>query len=110
MSSLPGVTLESFLMWNYDLIVDGDGSANQSMAIAEACGVSSRRRRITAEQFAPLVAVFEPHREDVENWLLDFDEENQSWRDYAGYCPIPKELYRAGGEVLAAQNVSGVAG
>lgn len=102
MSSLPGYTLEDFLMWNYDLIVDDDGGANPSLQIAEACGVQTRRKRITGAQFAPLVAMFEPYRDKVEWRLGDFDEENMSWRDYAGYSFdfIPDELYERGSAVV----------
>lgn len=52
MSSIPGRDLEAFLMWNYDLIVAGDGSANTSLAIAEAIGNIERRRAIRAHRRA----------------------------------------------------------
>ena len=95
MSSLPGYSLEEYLMWNFDLVVDGDASANQSQAIAEAIGTSlCPRPRITGEQFAPIVAAYEPWRKFIQGRLSDFDEENQSWRDYAGYSfeHLPDEL------------------
>lgn len=103
MSSLPGLTLEAFLMWNFNLIVDGDGSANPSLQIAEAMGTAARaRRQISKDEFAPVVALFEPYRIDVENNLADFDDEIQSWRDYAGWCFefIPDALYTQGGALL----------
>lgn len=89
-------------MWNYDLIVDGDGSANPSLEIAEALGVQTGRRRLTQEQFAPVVALFEEHREYVEGRLEEFDEETMSWRDYAGYSfdDIPADLYMRGSVIL----------
>jgi hypothetical protein len=99
MSSCPGSTLEDFLMWDFDLIVDGNGGANPSLQIAEAVGVQTRRRRLTAEQFAPIVTLFEPHREQVEYKLGSYDEdENGSWRDYAGYAFdfVPRTLYDQG--------------
>lgn len=105
MSSWPGPSLEDFLMWQFDLIVDNDGSANHSLQIAEAMGVDTRRKRITGEQFAPLVALFEPHREYVERRLDDYSEENSgSWRDYAGYSfdDIPKEIDNAAISMVAA--------
>jgi len=84
MSSCPGSTLEDFLMWNFDLVVDGYGGANPSLQIAEAIGVQSGRRRLTAAQFSPVVALFEPHREQVEYALGSYcEDENGSWRDYA---------------------------
>lgn len=85
MSSLPGYTLEAFVMWNHDLIVEGDATANPSRQIAEAIGTISRRPNITKEQFAPILALYEPYRKEVERRLCEFDEETQSWRDYAGY-------------------------
>lgn len=95
MSSLPGYSLEDYLMWNFDLVVDGDTSANPSQAIAEAMGTSPEPRpRITGEQFAPIVAAYEPWRAYVQNRLSEFDEETQSWRDYAGYAfeNLPDQL------------------
>lgn len=102
MSSCPGYTLEAFLMWQYDLIVDGDTGANKSLEIAEILGRDTRRRRLTKEQFASLVILFESQRERVENLLCDFDEENQSWRDYAGCAfDMPPEI-ELQAEILAA--------
>lgn len=96
MSSLPGHTLEDFLMWNFDLIVDGDGHANPSLEIAEALGVPTRRRSVSAEQFGRIVAQYEQYRADAERSLENFDEETQSWRDYAGsafeFMPFDKSL------------------
>lgn len=98
MSSLPGYFLEDFLMWNYDLIVEGDADANTSLKIAEALGMITRRRELTKQQFKPVVDLFEKYREDVERKLDDFDEDEQSWRDYAGYGFdfIPEEIYDKG--------------
>jgi hypothetical protein len=104
-SSWPGPDLEDFLMWQYDLIVDGDGSANPSLQIAEAVGVDTRRKSITREQFLPLLELFEPLRVDVERRLDWYNEEDcGSWRDYGGYAFdfIPKEI-----EAKAAEIVSG---
>lgn len=87
MSSLPGYFLEDYLMWAFNLVVDGDASANPSRQIAEALGTSPNPRpRISSEQFAPIVAAFEPWRETIEDRLSDFDEETQSWRDYSSYA------------------------
>ena len=35
MSSLPGLTLESYVLWNYDLIVESQPDANFSLALAK---------------------------------------------------------------------------
>lgn len=95
MSSLPGLTLEYYLMWLFDLIVDGDGSANAFLQIAEAIGVSTRRTRISGLDFAPIVRIYEPMRECIENTLAKFDEDSMSWRDYAIACQScnPPEIY-----------------
>lgn len=86
MSSLPGLTLESYVLWNYDLIVESQPDANFSLALAEALGNVSRRPLINDELFKEILEPFELHREHVEELLRDFDEETQSWRDYAGTC------------------------
>ena len=84
MSSCPGSTLEDFLAWNFDLVVEDQRDPNFSLNIAEALGNIAPRPRMNREQFKKLVALFEHHREMVEYKLEDFDEDNQSWRDYAG--------------------------
>ena len=86
MSSIPGYTLEALIAWNFDLIVEGARDANASLRIAEALDVKTRRKFLTAEQFQPIVAYFEIHRESAESLLGDFNEETQSWKDYGGYC------------------------
>jgi hypothetical protein len=86
MSSLPGLNLEAFVMWDRGLIVDGDGSTNPSLQLAEAMGRETRRTLLTGKQFAMILARYEPYRLEVERRLDDFNEEEQSWRDYAGYA------------------------
>ena len=83
MSNCPGRTLEAFLLWNYDLVLEGEQPVNHGLAIAEAMDRPTRLSRITPEQFSVLVALFGPWREDMENTLNQFDEREQSWRDYA---------------------------
>lgn len=104
MSSLPGLRLEDYLQWNYDLVVlDGFPDANTSVALAEALGTSPRTRpRLTPAEFAPLVALFEEHRELIEYRLRDFDEDEQSWRDYASsaFDFIPDALYDQGAQLI----------
>lgn len=105
MSSIPGYTLEDFLAWNFDVVVN-DSETNFSLGMAEALGNRPRRPRLTAEQFAPIVELYEEHREKVEERLLDFDEECQSWRDYAGcvFDFIPDELDEKARELLKSEN------
>lgn len=86
MSSIPGLTLESYVMWNHDFIVIGHPSANASLQIAEALGINTRRVNLSQAQFNTVLTIYEPYRTIVETRLEDFDEENQSWRDYAGCC------------------------
>jgi glycine cleavage system aminomethyltransferase T len=101
MSSIPGYTLEKYLMWLYDLIVDEDTSANKSLQIAELLGVNTRRTHITLENFKELVQLFENIREDIETLLGNFDEEHMSWRTYAGlFDVITDEKYILGYEYL----------
>jgi hypothetical protein len=85
MSSLPGYTLEDFVAWQWNLVVDKAPENNISLGMAEALGNSKPRPRLTKEQFAPIVAIYEPFREDIERRLADFDEDTQSWRDYSQY-------------------------
>lgn len=84
MSSLPGLTLESYVMWCYDLTVEEHKDANFSLRVAEMMGNSSSPRPLlTQDEFKSIMSLVESKRDSVEDWLLDFDEENQSWRDYA---------------------------
>jgi hypothetical protein len=85
MSSIPGYTLEDFVAWQWNLVVDEAPENNISLGLAEALGNSKPRPRLTKEQFAPIVAIYEPFREDIERRLEDFDEDTQSWRDYSNY-------------------------
>ena len=102
MSSLPGYNLEDFVMWYFDLIVDDNRNANQSLKIAEALGIKTRRISITVEQFKPILVLFEPWRNEIEEHLSDFDEEYQSWRDYAGYSFdfIPNEIFNKANKII----------
>ncbi|MNY69163.1 hypothetical protein D3C86_2070590 [compost metagenome] len=62
--------------------------------MAEAFGMVSPRPTITKEQLAQVVSLYEPWREVIENRLLDFNEEEQSWRSYAECvdCDVPDEI------------------
>lgn len=104
MSSWPGGYLEDYLMWDFDLIVDEETGANKSLEIAEAIGVPSRRIRINKEQFAPILALYEPYRDDMERHLNWFEDDSMSWRDYAscvGEC-APDEIHKAALELRRA--------
>lgn len=83
MSTLPGYDLEDFLAWSYGLVVVGQGDTNPSLKIAESLGISTNvRPRISEKEFKELVTIFQPIRNTIEDLLLDFNEETQSWRDY----------------------------
>jgi hypothetical protein len=88
MSSLPGYELEDYVTWNHDLIVDEHARPNYV--------------NITKDQFADIIKLYEPFREEVELALLDFDEENQSWRSYSSYAfdSIPKSVYESAARLI----------
>lgn len=86
MSTIPGYDLEDYVMWLLDIKVENHSDANESLRIAELLGTSTRNRKILSEkQFEKLIELFEEYRNSVESGLLDYDEETQSWRDYAGF-------------------------
>lgn len=83
MSEIPGYTLEAFVEWEWNFAVIGESDKNFNLAVAEMLNGNYRRPRITKEQFAKLIALYEPYRDMIEYRLDQFDEDNQSWR---GYC------------------------
>lgn len=97
MSSIPGYTLEAFLAWQYNLIIEGEEENNFSRGMAESIGAAVRRPVLSKVQFKPLVAMYEPYREVIERRLGDFNEETQSWRGYAEYVDldVPLEVVEA---------------
>lgn len=103
MSSLPGYYLEDFLAWELNLVVDGQEDANVSIGMAEALGNIPSRPRVTQERFREIVKLFESSRKYIEDRLRDFDEENQSWRDYAGcaFDDIPEILYTEAKKIVS---------
>jgi len=94
MSSIPGYTLEAFIAWQWNLVVEDEAENNFSVGVAEMIGTVKPRPRVTKEQFTPLVALYEPYRGGIEDRLLDFDDDTQSWRSYAGYvdCDVPESV------------------
>lgn len=92
MSSIPGYTLEAFLAWQYNLIIEGEEENNFSRGMAESIGAAVRRPVLSKVQFKPLVAMYEPYREVIERRLGDFNEETQSWRGYAEYVDLDVPL------------------
>lgn len=102
MSSIPGYTLEAFVAWQFDLIVEGAGETNVSRGIAESIGNAVHRPVLSKVQFMPLVAMYEPYRETIERRLGDFNEETQSWRGYAEYVDldVPLDIVEAAQEYV----------
>lgn len=103
MSTCPGGYLEDFLKWQLDLKVIDTRDANPSLQLAEMVGTSTRVRPVLNKQeFATIVALFEEYRELIEHRLDDFDEDNQSWRDYAQYVDddVPEALYDRAREII----------
>lgn len=86
MSTIPGRTLEAYVMWEHDFIVDGDNSANESLRIAESLGRPTGRVCITGAEFVRVLECYGPWRSQIEYALNTFSEDVQSWRDYAGYA------------------------
>ena len=86
MSSIPGYTLEDYIMWEVNITVDDLSDANHSLGIAESLGNITRRSHLTKDEFNDIVLLWEPYRDSVESTLGGFDADQQSWRDYAGYC------------------------
>lgn len=96
MSSLPGTDLEAFVGWQWGLRVEDQPENNQSLWIAEAMGVQTNRLTLSPAQFAILIRLYEPYREDIERKLECFDEDSMSWRDYAGSLDWePEAVYQA---------------
>jgi hypothetical protein len=86
MSSIPGLTLESYVMWNHNLVVIGYPNANASLQIADALGINTYRVSLSQAQFDTILAIYEPYRTTVEYLLENFDDNLLSWTDYAGVC------------------------
>lgn len=81
MSSCPGVTLEEWLADEYYIHHGADLGFDLNDPRYKQ--LNSQFKCLTYPQFKRFVALFEPHRKYVEEQLLDFDEENQSWRAYS---------------------------
>ncbi len=94
MSSLPGFKLEDYVAWNHDLKIIDQDEANASLGIAEMLGRSTGRLTLTIEEFAPILQIYEPHRERIEYYLGEFDDETQNWRDYsyAAFQFVPESV------------------
>lgn len=87
MSSIPGYTLEDYVAWQHDVVVEGEDDPNTSVRLAELVGNVPLRPRLTQEQFAKILVPWEPSRERIERYLLDYEEEDHgSWRDYNSFA------------------------
>jgi hypothetical protein len=102
MSSLPGHTLEAFLCWQYNISVVDRSEANVSLGIAESIGNVHHRPILTETQFQLIINMFEVFREQVESALLAFEDDEMSWRGYAGnaFDFIPDDLDSQVGTIL----------
>lgn len=88
MSSWPGPRLEDFAGWTFDFVPlyegGGESDVNPSLFLAEAIGRREPRPRFSAEQVKAIIAPLEPYREEIEDYLNEYSEEEYgSWRDYA---------------------------
>lgn len=86
MSSRPGLDLQDYVAWMFDVVVQDQADPNFSLAAAELLGTAVCRRRIAQSDFKKVIRLFEPWRVQIEDKLLDFNEDTQSWRDYACYA------------------------
>ena len=102
MSSLPGYTLEDFVAWQWNLIVEEQSESNVSLGMAEFFGTVSRRKTLTQTEFKEIISLYLPYRQVIEERLADFDEETQSWRGYAEVVDpdIPEEVQRKIGQLV----------
>lgn len=103
MSTICGRDLESYVAYSHDLLVEGYEESNVSLSILEGIGQATRRVKISPEHFKQVVALYEEERELVERGLEEFDEEEQSWRDYSYWAIgqyIPTETLRAAGDLI----------
>ena len=79
MSHCPGVWLEDYVTDQF-MCVDVGGEHGTGIR-----RLYKGQTILTAEQFAEVIAIVEPHREAVENLLCEYDEEEHgSWRDWGG--------------------------
>lgn len=103
MSSIPGYSLEEFLAWQYGLRVQDQEEANVSVGMAVSLGlVKESRPLLTKDQFDQIVKLHEEYRESVEDRLIDFDEETQSWRMYAEHVDseVPESVFIEAKELI----------
>lgn len=103
MSSIPGYTLEDYVMWLLDIKVKGRDDANLSLQIAEILGFNENPRPLISEvDFQKIISYFEPYRNTTERRLADFDHEWQSWRTYAAYSfeHIPDDVVDSAYEII----------
>jgi len=91
-SHWPGPTLENYLTDVLRLAVPGHSTAIRATLYAS-------QRILEPSQFAEVVRLAEPYRDDIERLLLDYDEEdNGSWRDYHDFMVderIPEAVWAA---------------
>jgi len=103
MSSKPVETLEEFLAWYFDIVVEGMNDVNPSLALAEALDrYRPKRKRVTKDQFRPLVFLFEELRDRVELSIEQFSENPMSWCAHADLAIgfIPDSLHQQGKAIV----------
>lgn len=102
MSSCPGCKLEYFLIWELNVLVENEPDCNKSLQMHASIFGMDNRSVVSQKTFRSIVSLFEEYRETVEHRLIDFDDENQSWRDYAGsaFEFIPDELFEQANKII----------
>jgi hypothetical protein len=94
----PLSSLENFLAYYYNVIIDDHPRGAD--------------RKITPEQFALIVDLFEEHRSDIKEWLQLYDVwqkvytvkvecDRTTFDDYCGSIPIPDTKLRQASEMIS---------
>ena len=68
MSSLPGLTLEAFVAWQWNLVVQDQPENNFSLGVAEYLGVQTHRP--TEGPYTPRI-VLNPEVKDIFDFTID---------------------------------------
>jgi hypothetical protein len=103
MSHCPGYTLEAYLTYAFDLLVEEHSTAIRAFY--------AYQKILSPEQFASLVKIFESCREGVESRLDDYmdggEEDHGSWRDWEDnvHGRVPDEIWKLGREYINSLKV-----
>jgi hypothetical protein len=91
--------LEDFLGYYYGVVIYDNPNNNVALEFPTAMPKRSQVR-LTSEQFATIVALFETHREAIEDWIKAFPSDRMFFDDYCYCAPMPIEEYKQGLELI----------